>query len=100
MWSEREKMDLKTNPSFADLHEVRNSAAEQPIEIVTSDPRGPPGSGPPYFDWRSRFPELQILLDNFEDILEESKTIQKVFLTFFSSFPSSINSLCLVDPLA
>lgn len=68
-------MNLKTS-SFEDLS--LGSHTESALRIPSITERGPPGSGQPYFDWRTLFPELQILLDHFDSILEEAKTIQKV----------------------
>jgi hypothetical protein len=93
-------MDLKPNPSFEDLLEVGKPAIESPLRMSLTDSRGPPGSGPPYYDWRSRFPELQILLDNFDDILEEAKTIQKVPSHLLSFFPVINLTSSAVDSLA
>jgi hypothetical protein len=70
-------MNLKTS-SFEDLS--RDTPAESALRIPPIIERGSPGSGQPYFDWRVLFPELQLLLDNFDDILEEAKTIQKVII--------------------
>jgi hypothetical protein len=69
-----QRMNAKTS-SFKDLS--RDSPAESALRIPSIIERGSPGSGQPYFDWRVLFPELQILLDNFDSILEEAKTIQK-----------------------
>jgi hypothetical protein len=41
---------------------------------------GPPGSGPSFFDWTEIYPELQLLIDEYDTILEEAKTIHNVSL--------------------
>mmetsp|Transcript_38967 Transcript_38967/g.39661 ORF Transcript_38967/g.39661 Transcript_38967/m.39661 type:complete len:279 (+) Transcript_38967:107-943(+) len=59
----RSRMLYKDNVSEADASPVMKLEPEHP-------------NTPNYFDWKSTFPQLQILLDNFHDIKEEVLSIQ------------------------
>ena len=48
---------------------------------------GAPGSGPSYHNWREVYPELQLLIDEYETILEEAKTISTVRVCFVYEMP-------------
>lgn len=83
-------MSLKSHRSVQDLTTtttLEEQPNKKPIEHI-----GEPGTGPPYFDWKEVYPELQLLKDNFGDIVEEAKTIHHVSflfsytITFFSGF--------------
>ena len=67
-------MSLNSHRTYQDLSST--ALEEEPIQRPQH--AGEPGSGPPFFDWREIYPELQILKDNFQDIVTEARSINQV----------------------
>jgi hypothetical protein len=74
-------MSIARTPSLEhslDILESTIPSESQRNNANISDKILEPGSGPSFYEWMEVFPELQVLIDNFEDILEEAKTVHTV----------------------
>lgn len=57
---------------------------------------------PNYFEWREVFPELKVLIDNYDIILEEANQIMEVYkcAVHLISMPQSVATSLVVDAMA
>lgn len=60
--------------SGQDVEATNVTAADAPSEAIAR----PMDTAPAYYDWQELYPELQILLDHFDEIVAEAKTVPKV----------------------
>lgn len=58
------------------------SASSPPSEAVAQ----PVDIAPAFYEWQEIYPELQILLDHFDEIVAEAKTVPKVETMCILSF--------------
>ena len=57
-----------------DVDAVDVTTASSPPTAVAQ----PVGVAPAFYEWQEIYPELQILLDHFDEIVAEAKTVPKV----------------------